>query len=209
MPRGPSRPGDRGHWGAGRRRVPRQRFRGDGRRATRSATRVAQTRHKRDIRNRPHPGLLSACQVGFDQNRIGQQAEHRARIRKREEAVWHRAAIRSRIPRLQQRAGGRQQKIRQSHGRGQQARECAAAGLRRPAASTTAEGRIGSERKLSASRTSMNDRLRPAGLPIHPVRIRIAAKQRHLEEQHATRPDRSGAAEPRQDQLGDQRLHLE
>ena len=102
-----------------------------------SATRpTAQTSHERDIRNGPHPGLLAAGEVGLDQDRIGQQAEHRARIREGEEAVRHRPAIRSRIPRLQQRARRRQQKIRQPDRRGQQARGSAAAGLRRPAAST-------------------------------------------------------------------------
>src|ERR1700721_3047650 len=41
------------------------------------------------------------------------------------------------------------------------------------------------------------------------VGVRVAGQQRQLEEQQTDRPDRRGAAEPRQDNLGDDGLHLE
>ena len=40
------------------------------------------------------------------------------------------------------------------------------------------------------------------------MRIEIAQQQRDLEEHHAGVPDRRSSAEPRQDDFGDQRLHL-
>ena len=68
---------------------------------------------------------------------------------------------------------------------------------------------MGSERKLSDEKRQMDDGLAAARLPVEPVRVGVAAEQRHLEEEHATGPDRGRSAEPRQDQLGDERLHLE
>ena len=50
---------------------------------------------------------------------------------------------------------------------------------------------------------------RIARLIAQPVRIGIAAQQSHLKEKHATGPHRRRPAKPRQDELGDQRLHLE
>ena len=55
----------------------------------------------------------------------------------------------------------------------------------------------------------MDDRLPPSPLAIQPMRVSIPAQQGHLEEEHAARPDRGRSAEPRQNQLGNERLHLE
>jgi hypothetical protein len=41
------------------------------------------------------------------------------------------------------------------------------------------------------------------------IGIRIADEQHHLEKHHARRPYRGGAAEPRENLLGDDRLHEE
>src|SRR5262252_8765648 len=41
------------------------------------------------------------------------------------------------------------------------------------------------------------------------MRVGVAGEQHHLEEQHAGGPYRGAAAEPRQDQARDQRLHQE
>ena len=54
----------------------------------------------------------------------------------------------------------------------------------------------------------MDDRLPPSPLAIQPMRVSIPAQQGHLEEEHAARPDRGRSAEPRQNQLGNERLHL-
>src|SRR6202162_1454080 len=40
------------------------------------------------------------------------------------------------------------------------------------------------------------------------MRVRVAAEENDLEEEHAGRPDRRHAAEPRQDVLADDRLDL-
>ena len=54
----------------------------------------------------------------------------------------------------------------------------------------------------------MDDRLPLSPLAVQPVRVSVPAQQRHLEEEHAARPDRGGTAEPGQNQLGYERLHL-
>src|SRR5262249_37251965 len=41
------------------------------------------------------------------------------------------------------------------------------------------------------------------------VRVGVSREEQHLEEQHAGGPHRGAAAEPRQDQARDQRLHQE
>jgi hypothetical protein len=41
------------------------------------------------------------------------------------------------------------------------------------------------------------------------VRVSVAPDEQHLEEQHARRPHRRAAAEPGQDEAGDERLHQE
>ena len=45
--------------------------------------------------------------------------------------------------------------------------------------------------------------------PGRDVRIRIPAKQKHLKDEHAGRPNRRAAAKPGQDKFPDQRLNLE
>ena len=40
------------------------------------------------------------------------------------------------------------------------------------------------------------------------MRIEVACEKQQLEEQHAGRPDRRGATEPRKHALADDRLHL-
>ena len=54
----------------------------------------------------------------------------------------------------------------------------------------------------------MDNRLPPSALAVQPVRVGVPAQQGHLEEEHATRPDCGRSAEPRQNQLGNERLHL-
>jgi hypothetical protein len=49
----------------------------------------------------------------------------------------------------------------------------------------------------------------PARILREQVRVRVPREQQRLEEQHARGPDRGAAAEPRQDQARDQRLHQE
>jgi hypothetical protein len=41
------------------------------------------------------------------------------------------------------------------------------------------------------------------------VRVEVAAKEHRLKEEHRRRPDGGAAAEPREDELADQRLNLE
>ena len=119
-------------------------------------------KHKSHIRDRPHPGLLSARQVRFDQNRICEQSEHGARVGKRKETVGHRAAIRSRVPRLQERAGRCQQKIRQPHGSGQKPENA----QQRVFDAVRFPGRVGQNRQreeTQCEQRQMDDRLLPAG----------------------------------------------
>src|SRR6185312_6178186 len=55
----------------------------------------------------------------------------------------------------------------------------------------------------------MDECLAAAGTAVDPVRVGVAAEKRHLEKEHTGGPDGGRPAEPWQDQLGDQGLHLE
>ena len=157
--------------------------------------------------DRPHPGLRAVRQIGFDQNRVCQKPRHRPRVGEREQPVRHRAAVRSRIPRLQQRTGGREQKIGQPDGRGQQpqnSQQRIARSLRLPP-----YGRQNWQRQQAqGEKRGVDDSLAAARLIAQPVRICIAAQQRHLKEEHATGPHCRRSAEPGQNQFCDQGLDL-
>ena len=65
---------------------------------------------------RPSPGLVRAGKERLNYNWIAQKREQRAGIRKSVEAIRRRSLARAGVPRLQQRARGAEQKIRQADG---------------------------------------------------------------------------------------------
>ena len=71
------------------------------------------------------------------------------------------------------------------------------------------EGMMGRLRRLTASRLEVDGGLATTGLFVEPVRVGVTAESSDLEEEHATGPDGGRAAEPGQDQFGDEGLHLE
>ena len=129
-------------------------------------------------------------------------------VREREESVRHRAAVRARIPGLQQRAGRREQKVRQADGGGEQSEDPQQRVFAARAASTRRKAGWAARESSATSSARWIDGLARGRSAVEPVRIGVAAEQRHLEEEHATGPDRGRSAEPRQNQLGNERLHL-
>ncbi len=70
-------------------------------------------------------------------------------------------------------------------------------------------GRIGSKRQADQQQRAMHLHLAARGqAPDQEMGVGVAGQQRDLEEQHGRGPHRGGSAEPRQNDLGDERLHL-
>ena len=164
--------------------------------------------HEQRIGAAPHPALRGAGGERFDRERKRQQADQRAEVAEREQPVHGLLGEARRDPLLQQRAGGRQQEVRQADGGGQQNDDA----QRRVFLAGRLEQRIGNDRQERQAHHQQRDVQRALGArrpPRQPVRVRIAGQQRDLEEHHAGGPHRRGPAEPRQDLLGDDRLHQE
>ena len=72
-----------------------------------------------------------------------------------------------------------------------------------------ASRRDGQRRRRRQHQRAMDDPLPAPREPRQHVRVGIAREEHDLEKQHARRPHPRTAAEPRQDELADDRLHLE
>ncbi len=116
---------------------------------------------------------------------------------------------RAHVPGLEKRARRGEQEVGQAHRRAEQQQD-AGDGLLAPGR-LPALGRCDRQAGHGGRQQDrMHDRLAPSPqLRVERVRIGVAAKQQHLEEQHAGRPHRRAAAEPGQDQPRDERLHQE
>ena len=66
----------------------------------------------------------------------------------------------------------------------------------------------GQRENAGGEQADVHDGLPAGSQPVQQVGVEIAKQKHHLEEQHAGAPHGGGAAEPRQDHLGDDRLHL-
>ncbi len=155
----------------------------------------------------PDRGLPAHRQQGLDHQGIGNEREHRAQIGEREEPVGCRALMRARVPGLHQGTGGGEREIGQPDARREQPeypprRVFAALGLPGGARGER-QRRRGDGEQRDVNVAPRRDPQTDIG-----VRIHVAREQQQLEEQHADRPYRRAAAEPRKDDLGDERLHL-
>ena len=160
----------------------------------------------------PAQGLDAGRDPGFDRERVGQEAQDRTEVRQREKPVHplrhQRVGVFAREPALYQRAGGRQHEVRQADGGDQQA-ENAPQGVF-GAARFPAGGSYDRQRHQAGQQ----ERDMQAGLGFRPqaarkIRIGIAGQERQLKKHQAGGPHSRRTAEPRQDLLGDDRLHQE
>jgi hypothetical protein len=166
---------------------------------------------QREQRKQPRPSrhLLAVGEPRLNEQRIADERDERSDVREGEQAIRIRPGALAREPRLHQRAGGRQQQVRQPHRHREQQQDrgdrlVVALRLPRLRGRDRQRGRGGGEQR------DVQDRLRPWREPrVGPMRVGVAREQQRLEEQHAGRPHRRAAAEPRQDQARDERLHQE
>ncbi len=169
--------------------------------------RCARKRKQHEARG-PDRGLPAQREQGLDRQGIGNQRQHRAEVGEREEAIGRGAGMRARVPGLHQGACGGEHEVGQADARREQTEDpprgvAAARGLPDGArGERQRRGRRNKEREV-------DEAPRAEAQPDVSVRIHVAREQQYLEKQHADRPHGGGAAEPRQDDLGDERLHLE
>ena len=157
----------------------------------------------------PQVRLPAGREKRLDSQRVGEQCEHRPEIGEREQPVGDEAGAFAREPGLEQRARRRQYEVGQADRNGEQAenaqrRVLGAGGF--PVGTGADRQQHQAKQQQAAVEQALAVRREVAD---DPVRVEIAEQQGHLEEQHAGRPYRSRAAEPRQDHLADQRLDLE
>ena len=160
------------------------------------------------VQRRPPPAQLGQREIGLQQHRESQQREQRRKVGERKKAVGHCAPEALPVPGLQQRRRGRQQKVRQADGGPEQQQDAAhglLVALRLPA--RRCEDRQARERR--GEQRYVQHRLPPQAQARGQVGVGIPAEQHRLEEHEACRPHRRRPTEPRQDLLGDDRLHQE
>ena len=147
--------------------------------------------------------------MGLEEEGVAYQGKQRAEVRERIKPVGRDAGSGAAEPLLDQRAGGGEDEIGQAEADGQQREDLQgriAAAVRFPGIIR----RDGQQGQGGGQQHQVHDGLRARLEPARgEVRVGVAAQQQHLEEQHAGRPDARPAAEPGQDVLADERLHLE
>ncbi len=164
---------------------------------------------ERDVCTGPAVRLQSRRHPRLERERIAEQRQHRCQIGEREQSIRALSRKTSRKPRLHERAGRRQQEVRQTNGRREQAEN----EERRTLAAERLPLRAGHDRQKRATQSEQRDvqpNLRPRGQATRDgVGIRVAQEQRHLEKDEAGGPHRRGSAEPRQNLLRRDRLQQE
>ncbi len=169
--------------------------------------RRARKREQREARG-PDGRLRAQGEKRLDGEGIRDEREHRAQIGQREQPIGGGAFVRARVPGLHQGARGGEREIGQSDARREQPeypprRVFAARGLPGGACGER-QRRRGEGEKRDVNVAPRRDPQADVG-----VRIDVAGEQQHLEKEHADRPHGGAAAEPGEDHLGDERLHLE
>ncbi len=192
------------------RRIAGARGRGRPRRGVRAQARPAGAGAEDDeqrVADGPAERLRARRRPRLEHERVADERQHRREVRQREQPVRARPGPRAREPHLHQRAGRRQQEIRQAdrrrqHAEDQPRRVLAADGLPLRAR----DDRQHCKRDGEQHRVQLH--LPPRLEPAHDeIAVAIAGEQRSLEEHEARRPDRRGSAEPREDLLRHHRLH--
>ena len=97
----------------------------------------------------PDESLGARGEVGFDQEGIAEQRQHGKEVGEGEEAVGQAGLVAARVPGLQQRAGGGEQKVGQADGGGEQ-REDGEGGLPDGGCFQEGLGMMGSAARLTA-----------------------------------------------------------
>ena len=145
----------------------------------------------------------------FDQQGVGHQSGQRARVGQREQPVHRVRRAAAHQPRLQQRTGGSEQKIRQADRCGQQQQDCSGGVL--TAGRPEAVRRYDRQAQQAGGQQCRMHGPLPAGRqPVRqPVRVAVPGQQHRLKEHHAGGPHTGTAPEPGQDLLGDDGLNQE
>ena len=166
-------------------------------------------KHKKPVGHRPRPNLTPERKCRFDDKRIGQQSQQRTCVRKRIQPIGRVIRIGQAEPMLHQGRRRRKKKVRYAYIRQEQPKDERG---RLNNIRTLPERRLGRDRQKQQRNQQDGDVDAAAGRPreacADEVSISVTAEQDDLEEQHAGRPDRRTAAEPWQDDLGDERLNL-
>ena len=158
--------------------------------------------------DRPNPRQQPSRQKPFKNRRKGDKGQQRPDIRKGVKPIGRTALMRSAEPALQQRSCGGQDKKRGSHRRRQHQHDSRDRLLRpRGFQHLTRDNR--QRRAGRAKSTKVQHSLAPRAQPAcRQMRVGVAPEEQHLEKQHAGGPHAGHAAEPRENEFPDQRLHL-
>ena len=165
--------------------------------------------HEGRVGAAPHPGLHGGRQEGLDHEGIREQPHQRAEVRQCEEPVHGLLGQAVRHPGLEERPGGRKHEVGQADGQREQQQDAqrgvgVSVGLERN------RGNDGQAGEARGQKGEVHPGLAPRREPrANEVRVGVAGEQRDLEEDQARGPHRRGAAEPRQDLLGDDGLDKE
>ena len=156
----------------------------------------------------PRERLLASGQLRLHQKREAHQRQQRAKVRQGKQPVGHFGAGAAYEPGLQKRASGGEQKIRQSDGRGQQ-KQNASRGIARLRWAPHGVGQNRQQGATPQQQRHMHHHLHASFQEADgDVRVGVSRQQQQLEEEQAGAPHRRRATEPRQNHLGDERLHL-
>ncbi len=166
---------------------------------------------------RPQPALAHHRQPRLDHERVAEQTQEGAEVREREEPVGRGVGLDPREPGLHQRSGCGEHQVGQAGARRQQRKDQGHRASRRIGLPglTGREGRWpsrashGEDHEGGREQPQVGVALPPWSGPHQGVGIGVPDEQRHLEEQHAGRPDGGGTPEPRQQPPGEDELDLE
>jgi hypothetical protein len=166
---------------------------------------------------RPQPALPGQRQARLEQERIAEQAEKRAEVGERVQAIRRAAGEAAAEPVLEERPGRGQDQVGEADGEEEQAQDRGdriVAGARLPAVRRRDRRRPGrdpgdQQGGAQRERGDVHDALAGRVAAAEQVGIAVAGQEQHLEEQHAGRPHRRDAAEPGEDLLAQDELHLE
>ena len=152
---------------------------------------------------------LGKSNAGSKKNGVAQQRRKRTDVRHRVKPIRRTLRTTPAKPRLNQRARGREREVRQPDRRAEQHKNVP----RRMRTVRRLVACVRKNRQQGQARPDQDDvyhRLMPARQPpLEQMGIQVAEKQHGLKKQYARRPNRRTPAEPGQNRLAHQRLHLE
>ena len=159
--------------------------------------------------DRPPVGLGLTGELRFEDERVDQQREEGADVGKGVETIRRNTWVGLAEPGLEERASGGKHEVGQAEAGEEQDQDVSGrvgAVSRLPLVAWRDWQQRHCERQEAEVRDDLTPRRQAADAE---VRVGVAAEEEHLKEEHARRPDRGAAAEPREDEARNQRLDEE